>query len=359
MNRKNINVVAVFAIALATFGFSYGNLAAAQISRPRVNSTPTAKPTANAPTPKVSATPTVSITPTPTAAQYSTLPEIQAKIQTILARPDLRRGQIGVKIVSLDSNKIIYEQNAEKYFMPASNMKSYTMAAAIEKLSPDFRFVTSVYATALPDANGTIKGDLTVFGRGDVSISYTFNDGDYYKGLDALADRIAQAGVKRIEGNIIGDETYFSGNAVPNGWEWDDLQWKSGAEISALPLNDNLLDLNVKPNSISGAPCVVLILPINPISRIVNRCVTSAAGTTRTLKIEKKLAQNIIEISGAMPYGDKSFANFITVSHTAELFASTAQTASANERRNDYGTISRLRRGGKIRADLPKPTAVY
>ena len=319
MKRNQLNIAALFAFAILSFGFNFGFSASAQISRPRVNPTPTPK---NSPTPKITPTPTPSVTPTPTPTppQYLTLSEVQAKIQNVLSRPNLQRGHIGVKIVSLDTNQVIYEQNAEKYFMPASNMKGYTVAAALEKLSPDFRFITSVYATAMPDANGTVKGDLTIYGRGDVSLSNTFYDGDYYKGLDALADKIVQSGVKKIEGNLIGDETYFSGSAIPNGWEWDDLQWKSGAEISALPLNDNLVDLSVKPNFAAGAPCSVLILPINPVMRVVNRCVTSAAGTLRTLKIEKKLAQNIIEISGTLPAGDKGFANFITVSHPSEMF---------------------------------------
>jgi serine-type D-Ala-D-Ala carboxypeptidase/endopeptidase (penicillin-binding protein 4) len=321
MKRKQLNIAAFFAFAVLSFGFNFGFSASAQISRPRVNPTPTPKVKVS-PTPKITPTPTVTPTPTPTPTppQYLTLPEVQAKIQNVLSRPNLQRGNIGVKIVSLDTNKIVYEQNAEKYFMPASNMKGYTIAAALEKLSPDFRFVTSVYATALPDANGVIKGDLTIYGRGDVSLSNTFYDGDYYKGLDVLADKIVQSGVKRIEGNLIGDETYFSGSAIPNGWEWDDLQWKSGAEISALPLNDNLVELSVKSGVTVGASCAVLILPINPVIRVVNRCSTSAAGTLRTLKIEKKLAQNIIEISGTLPVGDKGFNNFITVSHPSELF---------------------------------------
>ena len=333
MKRKHLNIAAIFTFAVTGLGVNFGFSASAQENRPRVNPTPTVVPTPRPrvtptpkPTPKIPAgqqTPTPTPTPKPTPMppqQYLTLPELQAKIQNVLSRPNLQRGNIGVKIVSLDTHKVIYEQNAEKYFMPASNMKSYTVAAAIEKLSPDFRFVTSVYATAPPDANGVIKGDLTVFGRGDISLSYAFYDGDYYKGLDALADKIAQTGVKRIEGNLVGDETYFSGDAVPNGWEWDDLQWKSGAEISALPLNDNLADLSVKPGFAAGAPCVVLVLPINPVIRIVNRCVSSAAGAMRTLKVEKKLAQNILEISGAMPVGDKGFDNFITVSHPSEMF---------------------------------------
>ncbi|HEY8559504.1 MAG TPA: D-alanyl-D-alanine carboxypeptidase/D-alanyl-D-alanine-endopeptidase [Pyrinomonadaceae bacterium] len=267
-------------------------------------------------TPTPAATPAVS--PTPVIQSGQTLFDLQAKIRGAMARPDLRRGSVGVKVVALDTGKIVFEENAEKYFMPASNMKSFTVAAAMEKLSPNFRFITSVYANSSPDASGTIRGDLTVYGRGDVSFSTAFYDKDYYKGLDNLADRIARAGVKRIEGNLVGDESYFTGSPIPTGWEWDDLQWYWGAEVSALPLNDNALDLTVKPGS-SGAPCVVSLLPFNPVVRVVNTCVTTAGGK-RDLAVKKNLDGNVLEISGTMPAGDRGFYEPVTVSRPAELF---------------------------------------
>jgi len=271
------------------------------------------------PTPKPTVSPTPITSPTPTISSGQTIFDLQAKIRQSLMRPELRRGTIGIKIVSLDTGKVVFEDNAEKYLMPASNMKSFTVAAAMEKLSPNFRFITSVLANSQPDASGVIKGDLTIYGRGDVSFSTAFYDKDYFKGLDNLADKIVQAGVKRIEGNLVGDESYFSGNAVPYGWEWDDLQWYYGAEVSALPLNDNALDLSVKPASV-GAPCVVNLLPFNPVVRIVNTCRTTASGVKRDLTVKKDLDQNVLEISGTMPAGDRGFADSVTVSHPAELF---------------------------------------
>ena len=246
-------------------------------------------------------------------------PAFQAKIRQSLARPELRRGSVGIKIASLDTGKIVFEENAEKYFMPASNMKSFTVATAMEKLTPDFRFVTSVFAPVQPDESGTVKGGLSIYGRGDISFSTAFYGSDYYKGLDLLADKIVQAGVKRIEGNLVGDESYFSGSAVPAGWEWDDLQWYYGAEVSALPLNDNALDLSVKPASV-GTPCTVRLLPFNSLMRVVNTCRTTDKSIKRDLTVKKDLDQNVLEISGTMPIGDKGFANYLTVSHPSELF---------------------------------------
>ena len=320
-NLNQIKIAGFLSFAIVFIGFNFGVPATAQsVQRERTAAKPTPQikqtPT---PQPIISPTPTPSATPAPTPLPVQTLADLQSQIRISLARPELQRGQVGIKIVSLDSGKTLFDSNAEKYFMPASNMKSFTVAAALERLSPNFQFVTNVYAPTLPDADGVIHGDLTIFGRGDVSFSTAFNDGDYYKGLDALAEKIVQAGVKRVEGNLVGDESYFTGNPIPSGWESDDLQWYYGAEISALGLNDNAVDLFVKPTS-ANAPCSVQVLPTNAVIKIVNRCVTSASGTKRDLQIVKKLDRNILEINGSMPSDDKNFTGSIAVSHPSELF---------------------------------------
>ena len=271
-------------------------------------------------------------TPSPTPGPVQTpstfkpptqsIESLQSRIRLRLQSGDLRRGQVGVKIVSMSSGKIVYEDNAEKYFMPASNMKNFTVATAIEKLTPDFKFVTSVFAPAAPDANGAV-GSLRIFGRGDVSISTAFFPAEgadtYFAGIDRLVERIVAAGVKQVNGDLIADESYFIGNPVPGEWEWDDLQWYYGAEISALPLNDNAIDLSVKPGPV-GYPCAVKVSPFNPVFRIVNQCTTSGPGTVRTWKIEKKIDRNIIEITGSLPVNNPGFRGPVTVSRPAELF---------------------------------------
>lgn len=273
--------------------------------------------------------PSPSPTPAATVAQQKpavvqTLADVQAKIRERLSRPEIRRGRVGIKIVSLNTGKVIYEQDADKYFMPASNMKNFTVAAAMEKLGPDFKFVTRVFSSAMPDANGTVKGDLRILGGGDISISTAFfgtsptDPETYYKGIDRLVDKISAAGVKRVEGNIMGDEDYFKGFYLPPTWEWDDLQWYYGAEVSALPINDNAVDLSVTPGNF-GEPCVVNILPANILYQIIDTCTTTAASVKRTLGVNKRIDRNVLEISGTLPMGDV-FKTSITITHPADLF---------------------------------------
>ncbi len=287
--------------------------------------TPRSKPTPvllGTPLPAPSPTPTA--TPLPSIAPKQALADLQSKIRTRMSVPEVRHGRVGIKIVSLNSGKVIFENDADKYFTPASNMKNFTIAAALEKLGPDFKFKTRVYG-ARPDSAGFVKGDLRIIGGGDITISTAFfgtsvdDPETYYKGIDRLVDKISAAGVKRVEGDLVGDEGYFRGFAVPPTWEWDDLQWRDGSEVSALPINDNDVDLSIKPGA-PGQPCVVKITPPNTLFKIENVCTTSGAGTKRQLTVNKRLDQNYLWVGGSMPADDKAFTGALTVSHPADLF---------------------------------------
>lgn len=318
-NYRSIVFLAVFALSLSSLWIVRGTFADSVggdvgFATP----TPTPKPAARPrEVPSITPSPTPIASPTPVPAQ--TLEFLQSRISARLFSPDVRRGRVGIKVVSLNTGKVIFENESEKYFIPASNMKNFTVATAIEKLTPDFKFITSVTAAAAPDASGVIKGDLTIVGRGDVSISTRFTNGDYYKRLDDLADKIAQAGVKRIEGSIVGDESYFSGDPVNATWEVEDITTPDGVEISALPINDNAIDVTVQPAA-AASPCNVKVSPPNPVMRVVNTCVTGARGSIRTLSVVKDLNQNVLEVSGNLPSGDSGYSESIAISHPAELF---------------------------------------
>ncbi len=276
------------------------------------------------PTPITAPTPAATPTPAPTPVVIQTLDDLQAKIRQRLFALEVRRGRVGIKIVSLNSGKVIFENESEKYYMPASNMKNFTVATAMERLGPDFRFRTTATARTALDASGIIRGPLTIRGGGDISISNAFDPAfpkqvSPYWGIDRLVDKIASAGVKKIDGDLIGDESYFKGFALPGTWEWDDLQTYYGTGVSALPLNDNVVDVNVLPGS-SGNACIARVSPSNQVVRIVNRCTTSAPGTKSTLNIFKAIEQNVIEVTGTMPAGNKEVTESVAVTRPAELF---------------------------------------
>lgn len=255
----------------------------------------------------------------PTASTTRTLADLQARILEILRRPQLAPATIGIKVASLETGKVLFEQNANKLLSPASNMKLYTVAAGLDRLSPDYRFVTSVYAAANPDASGIVHGDLTIYGRGDPSIAARFN-GDYFKGIDDLAARIAAAGVKQVAGDLVGDESYFSGLPYGSGWQWEDLQWGFGAEVSALSVNDNLVNLSISPGRQVGAPAIVSTDLPDPLLTINNHLTTAARGTKRNLLVHRGLDSDVVEIQGSMALDDAGFSGRLGVARPALLF---------------------------------------
>ena len=257
----------------------------------------------------------------------ATLAELRSRIEEICRQPALDPGFFAVKIVSLDSGQTIFEQNANKFVRPASNMKLYTVATAFDRLTPDFHFITSVYAKEKPE-DGKVKGDLIIYGRGDPSIAARFNNGDYFKGINDLADRIVAAGVKRIKGDLVGDESYFNGSPVGSGWEWEDLTWSYGAQISALTINDNAIDLNVKPGATVGAPVTIVTGPPNAsFISIVNRATTAPKGLKSDLQIYRGLGANTLEVSGSLPLGDAGFVGGVAIPDPTLAFVSMLRDA--------------------------------
>lgn len=288
------------------------------------------------PTPAPSATPAVprslvSVAATVPAAAPpdapKTLAELQSRIEDVMRRPKLAPGIFAVKVASLDTGRTLFAENEDKLMRPASNMKIYTVAAALDRLTPDYRFITSVYAPERPDKSGTIHGDLTIYGRGDPSIAARFNNGDYFKGINDLADRIVAGGVKRVRGDLVGDESYFTGPPLGSGWEWEDLQWWYGAEVSALTVNDNSLDLSVKPGAKVGAPCVITTGPPAPFVSISNRTTTSAAGSKSELSVYRGPGENVLEISGSLPLGDNGYTGSVAVPDPTLVFVSMLRVA--------------------------------
>ncbi len=294
--------------------------------KPTLKTKPTPTPT---PTPAPSPTPT--FTPSPSLVTKS-VEELQTRIREVLRRPGLVRSQVGIKVASLDTGRVLFEENADKLYMPASNMKAYTVATALDRLTPDYRFVTRITSSAKPDSNGVIKGDLTIGGGGDPTFAARLNNGDYWKGINEIALRFAMAGVKKIEGNIIGSDTLFKGAPIGFGWEADDLQTYSGASISALTINDNVIDVVVKSGIKEGEPCLITTAPPVPVFQIVNKTVTAPSGMTRRINVTRKPGQNVVEVSGVLAIDDqREYRESVAVENPALAFVYMLRVALAQK----------------------------
>lgn len=260
----------------------------------------------------------------PAAAQEAkapaTLAELQERLTNVVSQPKYAGALWGVKVVSLDSGKTLFEHNSQKLFSPASNSKLYTVALALDRLGADYRIKTSLYATARPNKSGKLKGDLTVYGRGDPTFNARLH-GDIYKALDPLVAALTNAGVKQITGDIVGDDSYYHGPPYGSGWVWDDLENYYGAEISALTLNDNYLQAVIAPGERIGAPARLALSPLTTWVTLSNRTETVDKGGRRRIELYRPLGENVVYVSGEVPMGLAASDEDLTFHNPAGFFA--------------------------------------
>jgi len=224
----------------------------------------------------------------------------------------------GISVISMADGSTVYERNGDKLFTPASNMKIYTTGVALDLLGVDYRWRTSVYANSQPDASGRVRGDLILYGRGAPDLIASSKD-ENRGSLATLADDLYARGVRSVTGNVIGDESYFRGDPLGDGWQWTDLQWYFGAEASALSINGNEVDINFVPAS--KGESTVRSSDTEGYVTVQNRISAAPDSSARsTIGVHRGLSDNNIEVWGEFAPGSKGFGARLSV-HKPALWA--------------------------------------
>ena len=110
--------------------------------------------------------------------------------------------------------------------------------------------------------------------------------------LGRLAEDLYNRGVRRIKGNIIGDESYFRGEPLGDGWQWNDMQWYFGAEASALSINGNEVGVNIMPPDKTGAPPLVKVSAPDGYVLVQNNLVSVNHGERLRVGLDRELSTN-------------------------------------------------------------------
>jgi D-alanyl-D-alanine carboxypeptidase/D-alanyl-D-alanine-endopeptidase (penicillin-binding protein 4) len=253
------------------------------------------------------------------------LPQAVARI---LADPGVSQAHWGVSVIAL-SGRPIYALNDHQYFNPASNAKLLTTAAAYALLPSGLTFTTLVSSSAPIDRAGEIRGNITIFGVGDPSMSArtmpfgfkTERTGSPLAALEDMADQIVHRGVHSVSGDIVGDDTWFAYERYGAGWSWDDLQWGYGAPISALSVNDNEVFLNAVPAAQVGEPAVTSWTPSTAYYILENSLTTSPPGDPGKPGIERSPGALTVRLFGRTPLGQPGLHAALAIEDPAEYTA--------------------------------------
>jgi D-alanyl-D-alanine carboxypeptidase/D-alanyl-D-alanine-endopeptidase (penicillin-binding protein 4) len=208
--------------------------------------------------------------------------QIATKIDAIVNRPLFNRVRWGILVQPLSSQQTLYSRDSEKYFIPASNTKLLTTAAALKHLGVTFRFRTSIYQQE--------NGIFSIVGRGDPSLTDTE--------LQLLAKQLKKRGISQIQ-QLIADDSYIQGDIVNSTWQWEDVQSDYGAPVNSFILNENVFRLEIKPQAV-GQTTQILWNDHNEARRwlLVNRSVTVAEKQPSYINISRDFTGRILRVEG-------------------------------------------------------------
>lgn len=221
-------------------------------------------------------------------------------LDQILSDPVLAHGVQGVLVESLKDGRVLYEKNADLVFIPASNQKLIVSAAALDLLGPDHRMRTSLYLTGDTTRDGVLKGDVVIVGQGDPVLKHEH--------LKEMAAKLRDAGIRKVQGNVVGDDTWFDDVRLGWGWSWDDEPYYYSAQISGLNLNENVVGVWVRPGRKVGEPAIVKLDPPTSYFTVRNECKTTAAGSQKAVFVDRVRGRNTIRVTGTVPLDYKPTA---------------------------------------------------
>jgi len=235
----------------------------------------------------------------------------------------------GIDVLDLESGKVLYSLNPDHLFVPASNVKLLTTAAALALAGPDYRFHTTIETTGKLESDGRLLGDLVIVGRGDDNISgrvlpyqlKTERVSPPTQVLEELAGQIVQKGIKIVDGDLIGDDSFYSAQRYAEGWAYDDLQWIDGAPVSALTFNDNVLFIRIHPGLQVGDKALVTLDPETTYYEVDNRILTSAAGVARKIGLHREPGSTKVVMWGSLPLNDPGLSEAVSIEDPAEFTA--------------------------------------
>jgi D-alanyl-D-alanine carboxypeptidase/D-alanyl-D-alanine-endopeptidase (penicillin-binding protein 4) len=208
-----------------------------------------------------------------------------------------RSGTWGAMVVSLTRGDTLYAENAGEEMQPASTMKLFTSAIALERFGPNYQFSTDALRDGPVGPDGTVNGNIYIRGDGDPALSGKFLTGGPSAPMNRLADMVAQQGIKHVTGSVIGDASGFDDQKIPDGWLTRYLQASYAARVSALSLNENLIAVSVSPTS-PGQPANVALEPSTSAIPLVANVRTVAGGGARLGF--RKLGNGTIQANGSI-----------------------------------------------------------
>ena len=232
---------------------------------------------------------------TPAAAQERAA--VERALAALVAAPALAGARAGVEVRDLATGEVLAAHDADKGFLPASNMKLIATAVALQTLGPDFTFATRVVAAAAPH-DGVVAGDLFLVGDGDPSLGGR-PEPDAMAPLRALADQLFAAGVRAVQGRVLGGGRSALHEPYGRGWQWDYLDDDYAAPCAVLNFAENVVEVVVAAGKNDAQPTVRQQPDVGAL-RCELDVQRAAAATAAALHFARPLRDEWLHVTGTL-----------------------------------------------------------
>ena len=256
------------------------------------------------------------------------------RIAALLENRSPAFGTVGIHVADAATGAPLYAWNEDRLLLPASNLKLFTFALAMERLGPDYRFSTRVLLEP--------SGDLVLVGSGDPSLSgrvYPYKKdtppGPPLDPIEELAAQIVRRGIRRIDGDVVGDDRLFPWVPYPPSWSVDDTERDYGAPVSALSLDDNAVAITIQPGLRTGEHASMSMSPPVEFLTIDHRVITGPRGVSSAngsaippaIRLRQVPGSRQWIVTGTIPAGNAPVTEFLPVDDPAAFAAASLYDA--------------------------------
>lgn len=222
------------------------------------------------------------------------------EIRRLIRDGYLKGASVGILIQDMDTGKVLLSENADRIFIPASNMKIVTAGASILALGPRYRFYTDFFAKTFDITSGEAAG-LYVKGYGDPAMKEEFHEEKAGEGAEEIARQLKSEGLRRLTGVLWLDDSFFSGSERPETWEEEDLKWCYAPRAGALSAGGNCLRMEIRGDPRAGRAAHIEFDPAPDPALLVNRVKSVSRGGTN-IEVEQD-SRGVITVSGTIRCG--------------------------------------------------------
>lgn len=262
----------------------------------------------------------------PASASRTADQQLRRDLAAIFTQPTIDHALWSVSVRSLKHDDTLYNLNASRMQTPASNMKLVSAAVAAEKLGWDYRYTTKIYATGQL-TGGDLDGDLVVVSNGDPTINPRHPE--RWTVFDAWAKQLYATGIRRIGGQLIGDDSAFAEPGWAVGWAWDDLSLGYGTAVGALQYNENQVEVTVGPGMEPGARAIITVAPRGSGLILDHAVTTVAAGLPSGFTFERIPGSDMLRVTGQVAIGARAITADASVPNPTILYLNALREALA------------------------------